>query len=130
MKTKRKKLSKTYVAGIAPFIAVHVGSRLTIDPAEIVMVEADISYSYLYLKNGRKIIVSTNIQKLEERFLPFSNMVRVHRSTMINTQFLKSVNGVYACLDNNLSCVISRRKREDLNRAMQCSIAEKNNLKY
>jgi len=83
------------------------------------MIQADISYSYLYLKSGRKVIVSTNIQKLEERFLPFRNMVRIHRSTMINTQFLKYVDGTNAYLINDMHCVISRRKRNDLFQAIQ-----------
>jgi two-component system, LytTR family, response regulator len=119
MKTSRKKICKTFEYHPIPICSVHVGSRLEFYPSDIVMIEAEISYSYLYLSSGKKIIVSTNIQKLEERFLPFRNMVRVHRSTMINTQFLKSVNGAYACLDNNLRCVISRRKRIDLFNAIQ-----------
>ena len=119
MKTTRKKLTKDFNHCISPFNDVHVGSRMEISPTEIVMIQADISYSYLYLKSGRKVIVSTNIQKLEERFLPFRNMVRIHRSTMINTQFLKYVDGTNAYLINDMHCVISRRKRNDLFQAIQ-----------
>jgi DNA-binding LytR/AlgR family response regulator len=119
MKTLRKKLIKDSIEIIAPFTSVHVGSRLEFCPAEIIMIQADISYSYLYLRNGRKIIVSTNIQKLEERFLPFRNMVRIHRSFMINTQFLEYVDGVNAFLVNDIQCIISRRKRIDLFKAIQ-----------
>ena len=119
MKTIRKKLTKDFTESISPFTSVHVGSRLEFFPTEIVMIEADVSYSFLYLKNGQRIIVSTNIQKLEERFLPFMNMVRVHRSYMINTQFLKHIDGVNAILVNDIQCIISRRKRNDLFNAMQ-----------
>jgi two-component system LytT family response regulator len=119
MKTTRKKLTKDFTESISPFTAVHVGSRLEFFPTDIVMIEADVSYSFLYLKNGQRIIVSTNIQKLEERFLPFMNMVRVHRSYMINTQFLKQIDGVNAILVNDIQCIISRRKRIDLFNAMQ-----------
>lgn len=119
MKTIRKKIEKDLSIDWCPFTEVHVGSRLEICPTEIIMISAEVSYSFIHLKNGKKIIVSTNIQKLEERFLPFRNMVRVHRSFMINTQFLKYVNGVNAHLTNDMQCVISRRKRNDLFNAIQ-----------
>lgn len=122
MKTLRKKLTKDFTESISPFTSVHVGSRLEFFPTEIVMIEADVSYSFLYLKNGQRIIVSTNIQKLEERFLPFRNMVRVHRSFMINTHFLKYVDGTNAFLVNDMQCVISRRKRNDLINAIQITV--------
>lgn len=119
MKTIRKKLKKDFSNCTLPIKEVHVGSRMEVNPTEIVMITADISYSKLYLENGQKVMVSTNIQKLEERFLPFSNIVRIHRSTMINTQFLKYVDGSKAVLTNNLQCVISRRKKNDLFQAIQ-----------
>lgn len=119
MSTSRKKLTKNFTESISPFTSVHVGSRLAFFPTDIVMIQADISYSFLYLKNGKRIIVSTNIQKLEESFLPFRNMVRVHRSFMINTHFLKYVDGTNAFLVNDMQCVISRRKRMDLFNAIQ-----------
>jgi DNA-binding LytR/AlgR family response regulator len=120
MKTIRKKIQKIDLTSTAsPFQTVHVGSRMSIEPADIIMISADISYSYIHLSSGKRIIVSTNIQKLEERFLPFVNMVRVHRSYMINTQFLKHIDGVNAILVNDIQCIISRRKRVDLFNAMQ-----------
>lgn len=119
MKTIRKTLKKDYNSCISPFKDVHVGSRMEVNPTDIVMITADISYSYLYLKSGQKVIVSTNIQKLEERFLHFRKMVRIHRSTMINTQFLKYIEGSNAFLVNDMQCVISRRKRNDLLNAIQ-----------
>lgn len=120
MKTIRKKIQKTdFDSTVSPFQMVHVGSRMSIEPADIIMISADISYSYIHLSNGKRIIVSTNIQKLEERFLPFINMVRVHRSFMINTQFLKHIDGVNAFLVNDIQCIISRRKRNDLFKAIQ-----------
>jgi DNA-binding LytR/AlgR family response regulator len=119
MKTTRKKIEKDFSLCVSPFQEVHVGSRTEIHPSDIVMITADVSYSYIHLANGRKIIVSTNIQKLEERFLPFRNMVRIHRSYMINTEFLKYVDGANAFMVNDMQCVISRRKRNDLFQAIQ-----------
>lgn len=115
MKAVRKKITKDYNLEMeSPFTEVHVGSRTHIQPSDIVLVSADISYSFIYLSNGKKIIVSTNIQKLEERFLTFQSMVRVHRRFMINTDYFLNLEGNTVKLINNIECVVSRRKRLNL----------------
>ena len=115
MKTVRKKITKDYSLEMeSPFTEVHVGSRTHIQPSDIVLVSADISYSFIYLSNGTRIIVSTNIQKLEERFLAFQSMVRVHRRFMINTDYFLNLEGNTVKLINNIECLVSRRKRENL----------------
>jgi DNA-binding LytR/AlgR family response regulator len=82
------------------------------------MIMAEISYSYIYLRNGRKIVVSTNIQKLQERLLGIQEMVRVHRSHIININYLQSHTATQAALKNNLYCPISRRKKINLENAL------------
>jgi DNA-binding LytR/AlgR family response regulator len=63
---------------------IHVGSRLHIAPESIVFIKADISYSHIFLSDGRKILVSTHLMKLERRF--GDKMVRVHRSYLVNPE--------------------------------------------
>lgn len=121
MKTPRKKVNKDFTIQPSHFVSVNVGSKTAILPSEIVMIKADTSYSYLFMDDGRKIMVSTNIQKLEERFLHYQNIVRVHRSFLINTHFLKFVDSKNAFLANDIQCQISRRKRNDLLNAIQIS---------
>lgn len=118
MKTLRKKINVSTHEWLTPISQIHVGSRTYIKPAEIVMISAEISYSYIYLRDGRKIIVSTNIQKLQERFLGIRNIVRVHRSHMINVNYLKAFDEKRAALKNDLSCPISRRKKINLENAL------------
>jgi two-component system LytT family response regulator len=114
MKTRNKIVDPNHIFDSSVFMQVHVGSRTYIEPTEIIMISADINYSYIYLSNGKKIFVSTNIQKLQERLLGVKNIVRVHRSFIINTKYLKYVDGVNAYLINDNQCIISRRKRNDL----------------
>jgi DNA-binding LytR/AlgR family response regulator len=42
------------------------------------------SYSHIFLSDGRKILVSTHLMKLERRF--GDKMVRVHRSYLVNPE--------------------------------------------
>jgi two-component system LytT family response regulator len=114
MKTRNKIIEPDTALLSSAFTQVHVGSRTYIKPAEIVMISADISYSYIHLSNGKKIFVSTNIQKLQERLLGVRNMVRVHRSYIINTKYLKYIDGAIAFLVNDNQCIISRRKKNNL----------------
>ncbi|WP_304232470.1 LytTR family DNA-binding domain-containing protein [Jiulongibacter sediminis] len=101
-----------------PFEMIHVGSRTELLPSEIVLISADISYSYIHLSDGRKLLVSTNIQKLQERLLGIKEMARVHRSHMINVNYLKTFDEKRVALKNNLSCPIPRRKKINLENAL------------
>ncbi len=118
MKTRNRILEPNPKMWSRAFTQIHVGSRTYIKPAEIVMISADISYSYIYLSDGKKIIVSTNIQKLQERLLGVQHIVRVHRSHIINVNYLQSFDKGRAALKNNWSCPVSRRKRDNLEQAI------------
>lgn len=89
---------------------IHVGSRTHIQPETVVMIQADINYSLIYLLNGNKVIVSTCLKKLENRFAPIDSFARVHKSFIVNLNYLKSYEEGQFLLENNLKCVVSRRK--------------------
>jgi hypothetical protein len=61
---------------------IHVGSRTYLPVDDIEFIKADFSYSHIFLRNGKRILVSTNLQKLQNRF--GAAMVRVHRSFLVN----------------------------------------------
>jgi DNA-binding LytR/AlgR family response regulator len=93
---------------------VHVGSRTYFLPEAIVMIEAELNYSLIYLANGRKCMVSICLKRLEERFAEVSSFARVHRSFIVNTDYLKSVNQGQVELEHNLKCLVSRRKLKNI----------------
>ncbi len=89
---------------------IHVGSRTHIQPETVVMIQADINYSLIYLLDGNKVIVSTCLKKLENRFAPIDSFARVHKSFIVNLDYLKSYEEGQFLLENDLKCVVSRRK--------------------
>ena len=91
---------------------VHVGSRLFFYPEEIEFIQAHFSYSIIYLKNGKKILVSTHLRKLQERFA--GKMIRVHRSFLINpmAELYYSENEFFSKTGNR--GLISRRLKKNL----------------
>lgn len=90
---------------------VHVGSRLRISPAEIISIEANINYSVLELDNGKKIIVSTPLKTMEQRFSSFDFFIRPNRSTIVNLNFLHSIKNDCITLLNGKQHFFSRRRK-------------------
>ena len=89
---------------------IHVGSRTHIQPDTVVMIQADINYSLIYLLNGNKVIVSTCLKQLENRFALIQSFARVHKSYLVNLDYFKSYEEGHFFLENDLKCVVSRRK--------------------
>lgn len=93
------------------FRMASFGAGQYADFKEIVCLVADGNYSCIYLSSGRQIMVSKCLECLEQ-YLPQNSFLRIHKSYLINTDFvdyvliphkqIKLINGeVYA---------ISRRK--------------------
>lgn len=92
---------------------VHVGSRTYLPIDEIEFIKADFSYSLIFLKNGKSLLVSTNIQKLQQRF--GENMIRVHRSFLINPRAEIQFGENDFISKNGHKGLISRRLKKNLN---------------
>jgi DNA-binding LytR/AlgR family response regulator len=97
-----------------PQTNIHVGSRKRVPPQQIIMIQAEINYSLIYLSDGNKIIVATCLKKLENRFASVDSFARVHKSYLINLDYLISYNEGRFQLENDLSCIVSRRKFKKL----------------
>ena len=82
---------------------------------DIVMCEASGSYTNVYLKDKRKVIVSKHLKEYET-LLSDENFMRVHNSFLINLnevkQFVKSEGG-YILMSDDRQVSISLRKRDE-----------------
>lgn len=97
-------------------IAVPEGSQLHfIRPEEIIYIKSDNSYSELHLANGKKMIVSRSIKNFEDGLKENPCFCRIHRSYLINTQFVEKYdksNGGWVTLSNKIEIPISPDKIE------------------
>lgn len=57
----------------------------------IVRLESEINYTHIHLKSGEKILVSKTLKVFEDT-LPKFSFIRIHRSHLINVDFIKRVN--------------------------------------
>lgn len=83
---------------------------------EIIHIAADSNYSIFYLANNTKITVSKVLKEYEE-ILPSNQFIRIHKSSIINLNYLKeynSKNGVEVILKNGDKIAVSRRRASDV----------------
>lgn len=89
---------------------IHLGSRTYLEPHKILMIKADINYSYIHLIDGKIIYSSTTLGILQKRLKSAGIFTRVHNSYLINTSVLNySKPGEYI-VNEAVKFTVSRRK--------------------
>lgn len=90
-----------------------------VDPKDIIRCESDRNYTYIFLNDKRRILVSRTIKEYEEMLRDF-NFFRIHQSHLINLHYLKNYirgrGGYVELTDGSTLDVSARRKSEFLKR--------------
>jgi DNA-binding LytR/AlgR family response regulator len=97
---------------------IHIGGRTNVQPDEVVALVAAINYSLAYMHNGQVIVVATTLKKLENRF-DSDTFFRVHKSCMINLNYLSQYDFQSIEMQNHLKSPISRRRQEAFERKIR-----------
>ena len=92
---------------------IPIGGRKNVFPATVILLEADVNYTRLYLENGIKLIVATTLKKLEARFADESNFFRTSKSYLINLDFMTTydLKNSAILMKNHKTVLISRRRK-------------------
>jgi two-component system LytT family response regulator len=98
-------------------IILRTAEQLHLIPVEdIVRCEADRNYSSFFLINGKKIVVSSPMKDFED-ILTEQGFFRVHKSHIVNLNFVKSYiksDGGYVLLTDGTDLPVSMRKKNQL----------------
>jgi DNA-binding LytR/AlgR family response regulator len=97
---------------------IHIGGRTCVEQKEVIALVAAINYSLAYMHNGQVIVVATTLKKLENRFNS-DTFFRVHKSCMINLNYLSQFDFRNIEMQNHLKSPISRRRREAFERKIR-----------
>jgi two-component system, LytTR family, response regulator len=100
-------------------VAEQFGFRI-IEVKLIRYLEADSNYTILHLSGLEKIVTSKALGEFEKILDP-PGFFRIHKSTIINMDFLKSYSGYqghFAVLDDNTKLAISRRRINEFKEAV------------
>jgi len=91
----------------------HNGLKL-VTPQEIIRCEASNNYTIFYLTNNTSITTSKTIKEYEE-ILGEYNFVRVHKSHLVNLNFVEQLTNKHQLLLSNKTLVdVSRRRKSEL----------------
>lgn len=88
-----------------------------IPPTELTHCTADDNYTELHTTDGRRFVSARTLKDYEDMLLPLG-FLRVHRSSLVNRTAITHLDDGYVVLKNNTRVEISRRKREDVLKAL------------
>jgi len=96
-------------------IAVPIAEGFELVRADdIITCEADNNYTYLHLKNKRKIIACRTLKEVEEQLESFTSFIRVHHSYIVNlnevTKYVRGDGGYLKMSDDSMVDVSRSRK--------------------
>ncbi len=88
---------------------------------DIVRCEADNTYTFFYLNNGERILVSKGLKEYAD-MLPTDSFLRIHQSHLVNIAFVKSwlkEDGGVLLLTNGDKIPVSRPNREKVRAVLE-----------
>jgi two-component system LytT family response regulator len=97
-------------------ITLNTGDGLLfIQTADIARLETNGNYTFAYLTNGERHLVSRNMKEFEE-MLPEPAFFRINQSHLVNTarvrKFLKDDGGGYVVMHDGIKLPLARRRRD------------------
>jgi len=97
-------------------IPTHDGFEM-ISTDQIISCEADDNYTYLNIKNRKKVTASRTLKEVEEQLESFSSFLRVHHSYIVNlnevAKYIRGEGG-YLVMSDNSTINVSRSRKEAL----------------
>ncbi len=81
--------------------------------SEIVYFDADKRKTYVHLSNGKNLSVKVNITEFNES-LKSSKFIMIHRSCVVNADYIKNISNDIIVLNNDEQLLISRRRTKDV----------------
>ncbi|OWP84658.1 hypothetical protein BWK59_04305 [Flavobacterium davisii] len=74
-------------------IAVPSGNSLVfIEVHNILLIKGEGAYSEIHFTNNEKLLVSRNLKNFEDIICEQKNFIRIHKSFILNTNYIKSYN--------------------------------------
>lgn len=91
---------------------------------EIVRLEADGCYTNIFMKEGKNKVVTRTLKEFEDT-LPKDKFFRIHKSHLINLNFIKdysNIGGFYVTMNDGSKIEVSRRKAPDFIKKLKTKI--------
>lgn len=90
-----------------------------ISPSEIYYCKGDNNYTKLYLKDNTEFVVAKTLKEVEEMLYEYG-FIRVHKSSLVKTAHVQSINqNGYILLKNKIEIEVSRRRMQEVREILQ-----------
>jgi two-component system, LytTR family, response regulator len=89
-----------------------------VPPGDVMHCSADGNYTELHLHDGRRFVSARTLKEYEEMLEPWG-FLRVHRSALVNRAAVAHVDDAHVVLKDGHRVEVSRRKREEVLRALR-----------
>ncbi len=111
-----------------PNVHIYLHGKIagTINPENIVLMEAEINYTNLHFKNGEQILLCQTLKSLEEKMKGLG-FLRIHRKILLNTLYISHFDELNTSfiLKNGKEVEVSRRKLRSLRLENRFQILDK-----
>lgn len=85
--------------------------------------EASGNYTFIYFRDGSRLLVCRTLQEMELRLIVSRRFIRIHRSFLINTDYLERYvrgKGGYVVLEGGVSLTVSSSKKKAFLDILEC----------
>lgn len=79
---------------------------------EVSFFEAERNYTTVYYGNGHRDVYSLPLKRFHEFLLHEPSFVRIHKSYLVNRQFIKTIARRHILLHNGLELPVARRRKD------------------
>jgi two-component system LytT family response regulator len=103
-----------------PILLSNIEDLQFINLEDIVYLEANNNYTYIYLSTQKKILVSRTLKDFED-ILPAESFLRIHHSNIINKSFVERHirgDGGQVVMRNGIVLDVSKRKKSEFMQAI------------
>ncbi|MCU0326750.1 MAG: LytTR family transcriptional regulator [Spirosomaceae bacterium] len=83
-----------------------------LDPEDILCFEADVNYTKIHFRSGRVNTVAFTLKNIEGQLSGYESFCRVHKSYIVNLNYIQHVEKTAIMLQNEKRILLSRRKRK------------------
>lgn len=93
---------------------LRIDRKQSVYPNEVFLLKANINYTEIHLKCGRKIMLAKTLKEFYKEFEKFG-FFRINRSVVINMNFVAKTDEHFQSLKlkNKLQLKVSRRRRDE-----------------
>jgi len=97
----------------------HEGKIMVLSPDDFIYARSEGNYTNIYLTEGRKIVISRNIKKIEEEYFAEFPFFRTHQSYIVNLRKVIQFDSNEILLETKIEVPLSKLRYDEFKETMK-----------